>query len=416
MQARKKNMQRMAEVVPESDEQVLQHFLSNSTWDARGVMDQVAGEADEWLGGAQSALLIDESAMVKKGTESVGVARQWCGRLGKVDNCQVAVFGALSHERDVTLVDGRLYLPREWSEDRKRCEAAGIPRAARGHKTKPELALEIVRHARAQGLRFGWVGADGLYGNDPALLRTLEQAGETFLMDVHKDQWIYPEDPCLRIPAPENERGRRPSRPVAQSAPQRVDHWAEQQPRAAWRAVNLRGSTQGRLRVEILHRRVWVWDGRETQAHCWHLIVRREGSGKTVQCKYSLSNAPAQTSGLKLAKMQGQRYWVERAFQDAKSQSGLAHYQARGWNAWHHHVALVMMAMVFMLKERIGDRDAYPLLTCADIEVLLAHFLPRRDVNNDEVIRQMNERHRQRQAAIDAATRAQRKHARKTNT
>ncbi len=151
---------------------------------------------------------------------------------------------------------------------------------------------------------------------------------------------------------------------------------------------------------------MWLWDKDEAEAHCWHLIVRRELDAHN-EIKYSLSNAPHATAPLRLAKMQGQRFWVKRSFQDGKSQVGLADYQARGWKAWHHHVALVMMAMLFMLKERIEMRDDHPLLSCADIECLLAHFLPRRDIGIDEVTRQMAIRHRKRQASIDFANKNQ---------
>jgi SRSO17 transposase len=130
-------MERMAEVVPESDDQMLQHVLSNSTWDERAVLDQVALTADGWLGGTpRSALLIDESAITKKGRHSVGVARQWNGRLGKVDTCQVGVFAALSRGASATLIDTRLSLPRCSVEDAKRCEAAGVPEAARQVNSK----------------------------------------------------------------------------------------------------------------------------------------------------------------------------------------------------------------------------------------------------------------------------------------
>lgn len=195
-------MERMAEVIPDSDDQALQHFLSNSNWDERGVLDQVALEADKLLGGAQdSALLIDESGITKKGKKSVGVERQWNGRLGKVDNCQVGVYAALSKGNLSTLIDTRLYLPSKWTTDKARCEAAGIPSKSRTLKTKPALALEMIRHNRALGVRFNWVGADGLYGQDPAFLRALEDDGEIFMADVHKDQRIYLEDPEPTIPA-----------------------------------------------------------------------------------------------------------------------------------------------------------------------------------------------------------------------
>jgi SRSO17 transposase len=140
MQTRRKNMERMAEVIPDSDEQALQHFLSNSNWDERKVLDQVALEANQLIGGKQnSALLIDESGFTKKGKHSVGVARQYNGRLGKVDNCQVGVFASLNHRKQVTLIDQRLYLPEHWTEDPERCESVGIPEANRSFKTKPEL-------------------------------------------------------------------------------------------------------------------------------------------------------------------------------------------------------------------------------------------------------------------------------------
>jgi SRSO17 transposase len=275
-----------------------------------------------------------------------------------------------------------------------------VPKAARELKSKPQLALEMVRHNRRLGVRFAWVGMDGLYGKDPALLRALDRDGETFVADVHKDQFIYLADPQPHIPPAPS--GRRRTRLVAQCEPLRVDAWAAAQPDSAWQRVALRESTKGELQVDVLHQRVWLWDGEESDAHCWHLIVRREVKARD-EIKYSLSNAPAATSRPRLAQMQGQRYWVERTFQDGKSQAGLDHYQARGWRSWHHHMALVMMAMLFMLKERTASRDTYPLLSCADVETLLAHVLPRRDVDLEEVVRQLEVRHQRRQASIDSA-------------
>jgi SRSO17 transposase len=409
MQSRKKNMERMAEVVPDADEQQLQHFLSNSVWDERAVLDQVALEASEVLGnGEETALLIDESGLTKKGKHSVGVARQWNGRLGKQDNCQVGVFAALSQGRLSTLIDMRLFLPKEWVGDRERCDAAGIPTEARQKKTKPELALEMVRYNRQLGVQFGWVGADGLYGNDPAFLRRLDGDGEIFLADVHKSQRIYIQDPDPHVPVKSSrEKGRPRSRLVAGTRPVRVDDWMRAQAATSWGKYTLGSGTKGKMRIELLHQRVWLWDKKEKQAHCWHLLVRRE-INRPKEIKYSLSNAPENTPTIRLAKMQGQRYWVERAFQDGKSHVGLNDYQVRGWRGWHHHMALVMMALLFMLKEKVATKEDIPLLSCADIEVLLAHFLPSRDISSAEIIRQMEVRHNQRQASIDQAFARQR--------
>ncbi len=408
MQARRKNMERMEEVVPDCNYQSLHHFLSSSEWDARAVLAQVAAEADRHLGGtADSTLSIDESAFGKKGDQSVGVGRQWNGRLGKVENSQVAVFASLTQGANSTLIDTRLYLPREWTDDPARCEAAGIPEHERGYKSKAELAFEMVVGVRQNGVRFGWVGMDGGYGKEPALLRRFEDHGEIFMADVHKDQRIHLEDPDPVVPERKSPRGKKPTKLEAQKESQRVDEWAKTQPPEAWRKVTVRPGTKGDVRVEALQARVWLWDGSEKKARLWHLVVTRElCSPETI--KYSLSNASEETSLERLAQMQRQRFWIERCFEDAKSESGLADYQVRGWLAWHHHMALVMMAMLFMLEEKLSQKERYPLLSCADIEVLLAHFLPRRDVTVAEVIRQLEARHKARQASIDSAYRRQR--------
>ncbi len=300
-----------------------------------------------------------------------------------------------------TLIDVRLYLPRKWMDNKARCDGARIPIEAQRFKTKPELALEVIRHTSALGVRYNWIGADGLYGNDPTFLRALDEQGEVFLIDVHKDQQIYLEDPEPRRVEAVQKRGRKSTRWQSESTPIRVDQWLKQRPESAWKREVLRDGTKGTVTVEILHQRVWLWDGKEAKGHHWYLLVRWEIPALN-EIKYSLSNASEEVSSLKLAQMQGQRYWVERSFQDGKSHAGLDHYQARGWKAWHHHMALVMMAMLFMLEERIEQQEDYPLLTCSDIETLLAHFLPRRDIDVDEIIRQMELRHKKRQASIDS--------------
>jgi SRSO17 transposase len=400
-------MERMEEVIPEADHQALQHLVSESAWAERAVLDQVAQDANRLLGGqADSSLIIDESGFPKKGRHSVGVGRQWCGQLGKVENCQVGVFAALGCGTKATLIDERLFLPEAWTQDPKRGQAVGIPASHGGFQRKHDLALEMIAHARQQGIGFAWVGFDGLYGSDPALLRTLDDRGERFVGDVHKDQRIYLDDPRPVVPPPARPHGRPPTRRQAQTPAIRVDRWAQQQPAEAWQRVTLRDGAKGRLQVEILHRRVWLWDGAEPQARLWHLIVRREVDTPT-EIKYSLSNAPADTPAPRLAFMQGQRYWIERALQQGKQDVGLGDYQVRGWRGWHHHMALVMMAMLFALEERLLHQQTRPLLSGTDIRALLNHFLPRRDITLAEVLRQMELRHRKRQSATNSAYRRQ---------
>jgi SRSO17 transposase len=205
----KKNMERMEERVPDSDEQQLQQMLTDSPWDHQAVMDQVALEADKWLGGhPESCLLLDETGFEKSGKHSVGVGRQWFGRGGKVENCQVGVMAALGRDQRVTLIDARLYLQQSWCEDAQRCERAGVPEAKRVFRTKIALALEMVAHQRQIGVRFSWVGADGFYGNDPGFLRGLDAMGEVFVADVHCDQLIFVEDPKPTVKQKKGKRGR----------------------------------------------------------------------------------------------------------------------------------------------------------------------------------------------------------------
>lgn len=393
LQAARRNVERMAEVVPGTNAQALHHFLSHSPWDHRPVMDQVARDVGSLLGGDQdSCLLLDETCFTKKGKRSVGVARQWCGLLGKTDNCQVAVFAAMVRGRFVGLVDCELYLPQEWIADPARCEAAGVPEQRQVLQTKPQLALQIVQRARQNGVGFSWVAADGAYGQDRALLRALDDAGQTFVFDVHRDQRVFLEEP--------DGDGSAPS--------VRVDAWANSQPSTAWEKTWVRHTTRGDLHVEVLHQRVFVQDGASSPARCWHLILTRELSSPS-STKYSLSNAVADTSPQRLAYMQRQRYWVERVFQDAKNEAGMDEYQARSWMAWYHHMALVMMAMLFLLQERLTHSEDLPLLSTRDVKILLARVLPRQDTDPETLIRQLQARHRQREASTNSAKRRRRR-------
>lgn len=399
-------MERMAEAVPHSDDQVFQHFLTNSPWDDQLIVDQVADDANSLIGGkADSCLIIDETGIPKKGDKSVGVSRQWCGQLGKVENCQTGVFAVLSFKEHAVPIGYRLFLPETWIDDKERCIEAGIPREEIVFQRKHDQALQLVLQARIQGVEFAWVGADSLYGEDPSFLRALDQMHEIFMVDVHRDQHIYLEDPKPVVPTAKPGKGRKPEKLKAQTKPIRIDAWAEKQPDDRWQRMYVRDTTKGKLLVDILHQRVWLWDGEEPEAHCWHLIVRREVGGNKV--KYSLCNAPASTSVRRLAFMQAQRYWIERTFQDTKNHCGMGEYQARKWRSWHHHMAMVMMVMLFMVEQRLLFKGQYPLLSCFDIAVLLSFLLPHRAITLEEIARQLEVRHKRRRDAIEWAYRKQ---------
>jgi SRSO17 transposase len=230
----------------------------------------------------------------------------------------------------------------------------------------------------------------------------VQAQGEVFVADIHSDRNIYLKDPAPYLPAQQGA-GRRWVRYQSDTHSIEVRKWVKRQPESSWQKKTLRDTTRGDLIIEVLHRRVWLWDKHSAKAHCWHLIVRREvDSPGTI--KYSLSNAPEETSAKKLARMQSQRFWIERAFQDAKSHIGMAQYQARQWNSWHRHMALVMMAMQFMLETRLLQIETYPLISCYDIQILLAKSLPDRPSDPEELMRQMLLRHQQRQEATDRSS------------
>jgi SRSO17 transposase len=400
----------MAIVVEDGCEQQFQHFISNSPWRHEPIIAQIARDADRLLGGKPgSALIIDESSFAKQGDRSVGVARQWCGRLGKVDNCQVAVFAVLTDGARHTPVDMRLYLPQRWIDDPARCDLAEIPPEARKMRSKSALALEMVRAARARGMRFGWVGVDGGYGKEPAFLRAVDDMGEVFVADVHGTQRVWSEPLGLHVPA-QKVTGRPPGKQQASVDGITVEKLAAGFGADDWTRCILRDSTRGPLRVDVAHRRVWVWDGEEAAARCWHLVVRRE-VGAPKKIKYSLSNAAADTPLERLAQMQGERYWVERAFEDAKGECGLADYQALGWRAWHHHVTMVTLAMLFIAEQRVAHQPGLALLTPRDIVEMLKETLPRKPQGKEALVDRINQHHSRRRSAIESRYRLQRRAA-----
>lgn len=398
-QCRRRNLEKMAETVSGSRYQSLHHMLSESAWNRGGVRRQLIADANAHFGHA-SALVIDESAFAKKGEMSAGVARQWNGRLGKTDNSQVGVFAAVVRDRVAALVEGELYVPEEWFADAARCREAGIPEEV-DFRTKGEMALSLIHRLRREGLRFAHVVFDAGYGHLPWLLRALEAEGETFLAEVHADQAIYLSDPAPTRPDRRSAKGLAPSRLQAQAVPLTVTAWAVAQPASRWCRLAVREGEKGEVVADYLKQRVWLWDGAEQRARCWHLLVRREIDGSKL--KFCLANAKPEASLRRLADMQVARHFVERAFEDAKGACGMADYQVRGWQAWHHHMALVMVALMFLAKERLASRDTADLLSCNDLVEIMRHKLPTKIQTDADLVAAIEDRHRRRQLAKDFA-------------
>jgi SRSO17 transposase len=405
----RKNIECIEAEVAHSDYQSMQQFISDSPWDHGALMAQVARDADGLLGGHRdSALYLDETSFVKKGSASVGVQRQYCGRLGKTENCQVGVFASLGRGSRVTIVDFRLFLPESWAQDNARCDKAKVPLEHRVHRTKTELALQMVQAARARGSRHAWIGGDEVYGNNQAFCAQLEDLGETFLMDVAHNTRVWDAHPQPSVPATDAATGRPRTRAQAgnpAAAAHKISALVQRDFARQSRRVTLRPSSQGLLHARVWVRPVWLWDGQGGEVRARLLVVRQEADGTF---KYSLSNAAPQTSWERLAFMQTQRYWIEHSFGEAKGQLGLAHYEVRGWRGWHHHIALVALAQLFTVKERLLQAEA-PLLSARDIVELLAYYLPRRERTEAEVLCQMQARHQRRSRAAASHARRRRK-------
>ncbi|MEX2579713.1 MAG: IS701 family transposase [Verrucomicrobiales bacterium] len=404
---RRKNIETIENDVAGSDYQGMEQFVSSSPWSHEAVMEQVASEADRLIGDEESAgFYIDESSFVKKGKASVGVQRQWCGRLGKLENCQVGVFACLGAGERYAITDYRLYLPEQWAEDARRCDKAKIPEEHREYRPKWKLALEMVFSARRRGMRFGFVGCDSLYGSNALFLNALEDAGELFMADVDKSKQVWLEEPLIQSPTScgteRAKQGRPRKHPRLDAANEagriRVGELAARLRDDDFRELAFRQGSKGKVCGRFWMGEVWHWERGESRARRRRLLVRKDADGSM---KYSLTNLPEGKQLVEYARAQGQRYWIEHAFHEAKSQLGMAQYQVRVWRGWHHHMALVCMAQLFVETHKKAVSEEAPLLTARDITELLAYYLPRRDRTEVEVHEQIRKRHEKRRADIE---------------
>jgi len=375
----------MTDGYPQKDYFKMQHFINESPWYAQYAMADAAKDVNRLLEGrARIALVIDESGEEKKGIFSVGVGHQYCGNLGKTCNSQVAVLGALVADNLVSIIDTRLYLPKSWTDDPKRCKDAGIPEECQVFKTKTKLALDIIKSQRAAGIRFDWINADGLYGNDLELLHGLEAMNELYVIDIHSNKKVYLEAFELSIKEKKSTRGKTPCKISPNKEPICINKHVATLCNTDWKKVVLRNGTKGVLEVETYTKRVYLWD--EIQNKCFTKLVivsRKKDNKGQWEYKYAFSNAKdGEFTIEELAYMQCHRFWIEQAFRDAKQELGMTDYQVRGWLAWHHHMALVMMAMAFIMSEKIIEKDTMPLLSTSDVRLLLIYKFAEIDNTN----------------------------------
>ncbi|HMB03736.1 MAG TPA: IS701 family transposase [Isosphaeraceae bacterium] len=323
------------------DRQTLQHYIGSSPWDHKPPIDELNRQVAAALGAPNAVLVFDPSAFPKKGTASVGVQRQWCGRLGKLENCQVGVFLGYVTDIEHALVDFRLYLPAEWAKDRTRRRRCGVPKEIRS-RTRHERALEMLER-RGPMLPHGWVSGDDEMGRPAWFRRKLAARHERYL-------WAVPSNTSIRDlevePPPSCGRGRRPKAPF-----QGVRAWCETRPAAAWTRLTVRDGEKGPLEVEIVARRVESKLGRRVVGFEELLVAVRYEEGGKLKYDYHLSNAAAMTPPAELARVAKAEHRIEECLKRSKSEAGLGDDQVRNWFGWHHHMALSLIATWFLVGE-----------------------------------------------------------------
>lgn len=328
----------------DQDRRNLQHFMGTAEWDHAPLLDVLCQQVGQQLGDPEGVLVIDPSGFPKHGRKSVGVARQWCGRLGKVDNCQVGVYLAYVSPRDHALCDFRLYLPHEWTKDRKRCRNAGVPKERLGHRTRHDLALEMI-HARSQTLLHGWVAADDEFGKVGHFRRDLHERGERYLLAI-------PHNLTVRVLEGDALPRRGKGAPKAPAFVQ-VKKLREGLPASAWTRLEVRHGEKGPLVVEAARvPRVQAKCGRRNMPYAETLVFLRYNDEEGVRRDDSyLSDAAPDTPLAEFARVASAERRVEESLRRGKSEAGLADYQVRTWDGWHHHQTLSLIALWFLVQE-----------------------------------------------------------------
>jgi len=404
VQSQLRNIERISEDLDANYHQ-MQHFITESNWDERTVIDQVSKEVSSILPKRKlTGLIIDESGWVKKGDKSVGVGWQYCGNVGKISNSQVAVFACLSNGDFASMVDARLYLPEDWCNDPVRCHEAGIPKGDRVFKTKLELALDIIHQQIQNGISFDYIGADGYYGNDANLARAIDQLGYIYMLDIHSDQKIYLDQPELFLPERKSTKGPAPKRLKATTPDMTVSEYMESLQPADWEKIVVRNTTKGKLTGEYHFARVFIWNKNTNEIEPRMLVIRKTKSAKnTVEIKFSFTNANLeQYTHRALAYMQAQRFFVEHCIKESKQILGIDQFQTRKWLAWQHQVALNFLVSSFILKEKLRNFNDLPLLSANDIKKWFV-FKLYKEMTEEQFFDQMYNRHLSRQRDINSS-------------
>lgn len=333
----------------------LQEFLSQHCWDNERMWDRLQEIVVRDHSGSNSIGIIDETSFVKKGEKTPGVQRQHCGAVGKQENCIVTVHLGYAVEDFHCLLDGDLFLPESWSEDRERCREAGIPDDV-VYRPKSEIALELYDRATANGVRFEWLTFDEWYGVKPQFLRALEQRKQKFVGEVHKHftAWIDPPRTTKRSYRRGGRgRGKKIPRLISRSRPpQHVEDLLKYHPALrdqAWEQWRVKDGEKGPMIWEVKHTLIYLKDENGLPGEPYHLIVARNVLNPD-DIKYFISNAPPETKVSTLLLLAFSRWRIERCFEDQKGEVGLDHYEGRRWLGLQRHLAITAVSYLFLAR------------------------------------------------------------------
>jgi SRSO17 transposase len=331
------------------ERQGLQKFMGQSEWDHQPLLTELVQQVGAELGQDDGVLVFDPSAFPKQGTESVGVQRQWCGRLGKIDNCQVGIYLGYVSRSEHALVDVRLYLPKEWARRKRRRQKAGVPAEVR-FRTRHELALEMLDE-RGPLLPHAWISGDDELGRCSWFRQHLRLRNERYLLAVPYNTSVRD----LMATAPTSEdHGRRRCVPFTS-----VQQWCAALPESAWQTIEVRDGEKGPLVVQVTLTLVQArTEGRVSKMAEWLLVFReRQGDG-SYKHDYLLSNAPLTTEVSEFARVFKAQHRIEECLRRAKGEAGLGDYQVRTWSGWHHHQTLALLATWFLTQETRRGKNA----------------------------------------------------------
>jgi SRSO17 transposase len=360
----RRNAENMAEALPVSA-RALQRFLTDARWDDEAVIAHLQADLGPRLADPWAVWAVDSSGFPKQGRKSAGVARQYCGALGKIASCQVGVFLAHVGPRGRALVDKRLYLPQAWVDDPARCDAAGIPREQQVYRSETELALAMLQAAQGRGdLTAEWVTGDDAFGKSPECRDGVAALGLQYVLEIPGDTPVWPLAPDFET-LPWRGKGRKPSpRPVVEQR-QTVRERAAALPAAAWQTITVAEGAQGWRTYRFAAERCRESRDRGPGSALWG-VYRENLDGS--EPRFSFSNAPADTPLATLARVAASRWPIETEFETEKSDIGLDEYEVRSWAGWQHHITMCLLASVFLLRmqQEWGGKDA-PRHPAADL-------------------------------------------------